>query len=489
VKLVQRGRLLRPNLHYRLIGEMALAAKVLLAVPPGCDKLEVYRVMGLRAPPLGLAWIASVLESHGHEVKIVDSPTLGLSIEDFVKIVDSWNPDVLGLSSLTPTIRLAYKAAKAAKAVDKDVKVVMGGVHATFMWREVLEECPYVDYVVLGEGEESMLRLVEALEGRGKPSEVPGIAMRNERGNAVQTGPWRPVDLERLPPPARHLLPMDRYMVFGKPVRVVHVMASRGCPYGCIFCVTSYYFGRKVRFRRVEQVLDEIAECVDEYKTKTFVFTDDELTINRKWMESFIRGLKERGLDIRWTCGARVDNVDERILAKMFSAGCTTIYFGVESGSQETINKTGKRIDLRQAEKVFEVIKKIGGSAVATFVLGFPWETVDDMRKTVKFALKLDPDYAQFTYATPYPGTPLYEVAKKYDLIVDRDWSHYTTVRPVMRGFRFTIKDVEAVFTEAYTRFYVRLKFLVRQIRLGVFKDFLKTIFNNIVLPRLRGWL
>jgi len=468
---------------------MALAAKVLLAVPPGCDKLEVYRVMGLRAPPLGLAWIASVLESHGHEVKIVDSPTLGLSIEDFVKIVDSWNPDVLGLSSLTPTIRLAYKAAKAAKAVDKDVKVVMGGVHATFMWREVLEECPYVDYVVLGEGEESMLRLVEALEGRGKPSEVPGIAMRNERGNAVQTGPWRPVDLERLPPPARHLLPMDRYMVFGKPVRVVHVMASRGCPYGCIFCVTSYYFGRKVRFRRVEQVLDEIAECVDEYKTKTFVFTDDELTINRKWMESFIRGLKERGLDIRWTCGARVDNVDERILAKMFSAGCTTIYFGVESGSQETINKTGKRIDLRQAEKVFEVIKKIGGSAVATFVLGFPWETVDDMRKTVKFALKLDPDYAQFTYATPYPGTPLYEVAKKYDLIVDRDWSHYTTVRPVMRGFRFTIKDVEAVFTEAYTRFYVRLKFLVRQIRLGVFKDFLKTIFNNIVLPRLRGWL
>jgi magnesium-protoporphyrin IX monomethyl ester (oxidative) cyclase len=445
--------------------------------------------MGLRAPPLGLAWIASVLERRGHEVKIVDSPTLGLSIGDFVKIVESWSPDVVGLSSLTPTIRLAYKAAKAVKAVDEDIKVVVGGVHATFMWREVLEECPHVDYVVLGEGEETMSQLIEALEKEAKPRGIPGIALRNESGEAVMTGPWRPVDLERLPPPARHLLPMDRYTVFDKPVRVVHIMASRGCPYGCIFCATSYYFGRRVRFRRVEQVLDEMAECIDKYKTKTFAFTDDELTINGRWFDSFLKGLRERGLDIRWTCGSRVDSVDERLLARMFSSGCTTIYFGVESGSQETIDKIGKRIDLRQAEKVFEAIRKVGGSAVATFILGFPWETVDDMKKTIKFALKLDPDYAQFTYATPYPGTPLYEMAKEHDLIVDHDWSHYTTVRPVMRGFHFGIEEVEALFKEAYTKFYVRLKFLARQIRLGLFKDFLKTIFNNIVLPRLRSWL
>ena len=130
----------------------------------------------------------------------------------------------------------------------------MGGVHATFMWREVLEECPYVDYVVLGEGEETLLQLIEALRGKAKPERISGIALRNESGEAVQTGPWRPVDLEKLPPPARHLLPMDRYTVFDKPVRVIHIMASRGCPYGCIFCATSYYFGRRVRYRRVEPV-------------------------------------------------------------------------------------------------------------------------------------------------------------------------------------------------------------------------------------------
>ncbi|MEM0217714.1 MAG: radical SAM protein [Candidatus Nezhaarchaeales archaeon] len=461
-------------------------ARVLLAVPPGCEDLEIYRVTGIKAPPLGLAWIASVLEEHGHEVKIVDSPTLGLSTSDFVKIVKSWCPEFVGLSSLTPTIKLAYKAAKAVKVVDRDIKVIIGGVHATFMWREVLNECPHVDYVVLGEGEESMLQLVECL-GKGiKPRSVLGIAMRNESGEPVCTGPWRFVNLETLPPPARHLLPMDKYTVLEKPTRVAHLMAGRGCPYGCIFCVTSYYFGRRVRFRSVENVLNEVEECVDKYKAKILIFTDDELTINRKWLESFIKGLRDRNLDVEWTCGARVDNVDENLLAKMYSSGCRAIYFGVESGSQETINRIGKRISLSQVKKVFEIVKRIGGSVVATFMLGFPWETVSDMRQTVRFALKLDPDYAQFTYVTPYPGTPLHEIAKKYNLIVDHEWSHYTTIRPVMRGFHFTLKDVETVFKEAYLRFYARLKFLAKHIKSGTFKAFLKIIFNNVILPRFR---
>ncbi|MEM1914346.1 MAG: radical SAM protein [Candidatus Nezhaarchaeales archaeon] len=466
-----------------------LMAKVLLAVPPGCEELEIYRVTGIKAPPLGLAWIASVLENHGHEVKIIDSPTLGLSTSEFAKIVKSWCPDLVGLSSLTPTIKLAYKAAKVVKAVDRNINVVIGGVHATFMWREVLNECPHVDYVVLGEGEESMPQLVECLEKGVKPRSVPGIAMRNEDGEPTCTGPWRFVDLEALPPPARHLLPMDKYTVLGKPIRVAHLMASRGCPYGCIFCVTSYYFGRRVRFRKVENVLNEVEECIDRYKARTLIFTDDEFTINRKWIESFLKGLKDRGLDVEWTCGARVDSVDERLLLKMYSSGCKAIYFGVESGSQETINKIGKRISLSQVKKVFEIIKRIGCSAVATFMLGFPWETVDDMRQTMKFALKLDPDYAQFTYVTPYPGTPLYEMAKKHNLIVDHEWSHYTTIRPVMRGFFFTLKDVETVFKEAYLRFYGRLKFLVKHIKSGTLKAFLKIIFDNVILPRLRGSL
>ena len=463
-------------------------ARVLLAVPPGCDKLEIYQSIGVRAPPLGLAWIASVLEENGHEVKILDSPTLGLSLSDFMRVVRSWSPDVVGLTALTPTIKLAYKAASAAKVANENVKVVIGGVHATFMWREVLDSCRDIDYVILGEGEYSMSKLVEAIERGVKPRHISGVALRNENGDPVCTGPWRPIDLSSLPPPARHLLPMDKYTFLDKPTRIVHMMASRGCPYGCIFCATSYYFGRRVRFRKVESVLDEVAECIDKYKTNIFVFTDDEFTINRNWIESFLRGLRERGLDIQWTCGSRVDSVDEKLLSKMYSHGCTTIYFGVESGSQETLNRIGKRISLSQVRRVFEAIRRIGGVAVATFIFGFPWETISDMKQTLKFALKLDPDYAQFTYATPYPGTPLYEIAKRQNLIVDNDWSHYTTLKPVMKGHHFTLKDVEAIFKEAYARFYLRLKFLVRQIKMRVFKDLIRTIFKNVVMPRLRGW-
>ena len=462
-------------------------ARVLLAVPPGCDKLELYQNIGVRAPPLGLAWIASILEAHGHEVKILDSPTLGLTLSDFIKAVRSWCPDVIGLTALTPTIKLAYRAARAVKAVDRDVKVVIGGVHATFMWHEVLESCPAIDYVILGEGEESMLKLVEALEKSEKPSHITGLAFRNEDGTPVSTGHWKPVNLDELPPPARHLLPMDRYTFFDKPARVVHVMASRGCPYGCIFCSTSYFFGRRVRFRNVNKVLDEIAECMDKYRTNVFVFTDDEFTINKRWINSFLNGLRERDLDITWTCGSRVDSVDERLLAKMRSRGCTTIYFGVESGSQEILNKIGKRITIEQVRKAFDIVKRVGITAVATFIFGFPWETIRDMKQTLKFALKLDPDYAQFTYATPYPGTPLYDYAKKKGLIVDHDWSHYTTLKPVMRGFHFTLRDVESIFKEAYAKFYLRIKFLAKQIKMRLFKDFIRVIFNNIIMPRFRG--
>ncbi|MCS7139642.1 MAG: B12-binding domain-containing radical SAM protein [Candidatus Nezhaarchaeota archaeon] len=464
-----------------------LTAKILLAVPPGCDKLEVYQVAGIKAPPLGLAWIASVLESHGHEVKIIDSPTLGLSITDFVNAVKSWSPSIVGLSSLTPTIKLAYKAARAVKTVDRDIKVIVGGPHATFMWHEVLNSCRDIDYVVLGEGERSMLMLVEAIERGCIPRHVQGIALRNEQGEPVCTGPWRSVDLDSIPPPARHLLPMDKYTLFDKPIRVIHLMASRGCPYGCIFCVTSYFFGRRVRYRRVDSVLDEIAECKDKYKTRTFVFTDDELTINKRWMNDFLRGLRERGLDIRWTCGSRVDTVDDELLRKMYSHGCKTIYFGVESGSQRTLERIGKRISLNQVQRVFETIRRIGGTMVATFMLGFPWETISDMKQTLKFALKLDPDYAQFTYATPYPGTPLYEMAKSHNLIVDHDWSHYTTLRPVMRGFHFTLKDLESIFREAYRRFYLRLRFMVKQVKMKAFKSLLRIVFNNVVISRLRS--
>ncbi len=204
--------------------------KVLLAVPPGIDKLELYKVLGLRAPPLGLAWIAAVLERAGHKVRIIDSPTEGIDLRAFMGEVKSWQPDVVGITAITPTVYKAYETIKAIKEYDRDLPVIMGGPHATFMYEEALSN--NVDVVVRGEGEYTTLELINVVEKYGLDpphlKAIRGLAFKD--GDQVIKTPDRPPirNLDELPPPARHLLPMDKYTIFGKPIRIVHVMASRG---------------------------------------------------------------------------------------------------------------------------------------------------------------------------------------------------------------------------------------------------------------------
>ena len=448
--------------------------RILLTLPPDIHDLEIYRITGMNAPPLGLAWIAAVLEEEGHKVKILDTPTLRLNTKEFITKVKEWKPDVIGISLQTPTAPRGYRAIAILKELLPDVPIVVGGVHPTFMYEEALNHG--ADVVVRYEGEYTMLELVNVIERYGLNEErlknIEGIAFRARDGKVIVTKP-RPLirDLDELPPPARHLLPMDKYTLFNKPIKIAHIMASRGCPYGCSFCITSYFWGRRIRFRSAKKVVDEIEDVVNKYGAKTVVFTDDELTVNRKFIYDLIRELKERGLDITFACGSRVDHVNKELLKFLYDNGCTAIYFGVESASQNTLDKIGKRIRIEQAIKVFRWVKELKGFASGSFILGFPWETLNDMKETVSFALKLDPDYAQFTVLTPYPGTPMYDFALKHNLIVDRNWEHYTTVRPVMKGFHFTVEQLGKMLIYAYRKFYLRFTFIIRELKAGRLRD------------------
>ena len=429
--------------------------------------------MGMKAPPLGLASIAAVLERAGHKVKIIDSPTLEMEEDEWLREVKSWRPDLVGLSVLTPLAPRAYRAVRLLREELPGVPIVLGGPHPTFMYKEALD-CG-ADYVVLGEGELTTLEFVETLEERGQDpgslKRVRGIAFRRD-GRVVVTQPRPPIrNLDELPWPARHLLPMERYILFGKPIRVAHVMASRGCSYGCMYCTTSYFWGRRVRFRSAENVVGEIEYLVDKYHVKYVVFADDELVLNKKFVRDYVRLMRERGLDLPFACGARVDHVNREFMKFLFGNNCVTIYFGVESAKQETLDRIGKRITVDQVRRVFEWKKELGGFAVGSFILGFPWETIDDMKRTVEFAIRLDPDYAQFTALTPYPGTPMFEYAKRHGLVEDWNWEHYTTIRPVMRGFNFTRQDLARMIKYAYRRFYLRLGFIAREIRRGRLRD------------------
>ena len=461
-----------------------MALRVLLTLPPGIHDLEIYRVTGMKAPPLGLAWIASVLEKAGHKVKIVDSPTLSLGEEEWLREVSSWKPDVVGFSLLTPTAPRGYRAARLLKAKMPEVLVIAGGPHPTYMFEEALKNS--IDIVVRGEGEYTTLELVQVLEKYGYDEErlkkVKGIAFRSRKGGIITTPLREPIlDLDELPWPARHLLPMDKYTLFGKPIRLAHIMASRGCPYGCIYCITSYFWGRRIRFRSARNVADEIEHVVSKYRAEYLVFTDDELTAGRKFLYDLVGELKKRGIDLPFACGARVDHLTRDYLRFLYKNNCAAIYVGVESASQETLNRIGKKITLEQARRVFEWKHEIGGFMAASFILGFPWETIEDMKKTVDFAIKLDPDYAQFTVLTPYPGTPLYSYALRHGLIEDWNWEHYTTIRPVMRGFQFTRKQLGRMLKYAYRRFYLRPSFLFRELRAGRLRDLLGVLSREIV--------
>lgn len=462
--------------------------KVLLTLPPEVHKLEIYKVTGMSAPPLGLAYIGAVLENAGHKVKIIDSPTLKISFQDWISEVKSWDPDIVGISMLTPLAPKGYVAAKLVKEeLGNDVIVIAGGPHPTYMYEEALSN--NIDIVVRGEGEYTTLELVNAIEKHGLNKNVlkniKGIAFRDDSGKAVVTPP-RPFiqNLDELPWPARHLLPMDKYTLFGKPIRIAHVMASRGCPYGCIYCITSYFWGRRIRFRSAKNVADEVEFLVNKYKANHIAFSDDDLVINKRFVREFIDEIKKRGLDITFSCGSRVNHINKEILKTLYDNGCTALYFGVESASQETLDRIGKRITLEQAERVFKWVKELKGFALGSFILGFPWETIDDMKKTVDFAIKLDPDYAQFTALTPYPGTPLFEYAKKYNLIEDWNWEHYTTVKPVMRGFHFTRKELGKMIKYAYRKFYLRSKFIIRELKAGRLKD-----LSGVLMREIFSWM
>ncbi|RLE49825.1 MAG: B12-binding domain-containing radical SAM protein [Candidatus Methanomethylicota archaeon] len=460
--------------------------KVLLVNPPTTADIETARVIGLKAPPLGLAYLAAVLEKNGYDVKILDAPVLDYTFEDVKREVRSYDPDVVGVTSTTPTIYDAIRTVNAAKEAKPEVFTIIGGPHPTFMPEETLSMSPKLDAVAIGEGEMTLLELVKSLENNQPIEDVKGLAFR--KGDEIRFTPKRPFieDLDSLPFPARHLLPMERYMVFGKQTLLANIMSSRGCPYNCIFCSSSLMFGKKFRGRSPGNVVDEIEELVDKYKVKHIEFADDNFTFDQKRAINIAKEILRRGLNIAFACGARVDNLSRELLYWLKKAGCNMIYVGIESGVQRVLNALRKGIKIEQIVKAVKMIKEVGIEVTGSFVIGAPGETREDVKQTIKFAKKLDLDFAQFTVITPYPGTYIYEYAKREGLLLTNDWSKYTTVKPVMRTKELSAEELERLVAEAYRSFYLRLGFIYKQIRKGRL-PLIMLVLKNYLIPSKRA--
>ena len=399
--------------------------KTLLITPP----IAKIRVAFHQSPslPLGLAYIAAVLDQ-SHNVKILDNYLENLDKEELKKRIHLVKPEIVGITSDSFSFSYAGEIANAVKEVDKNIITVMGGPHAN-----VFPDAPLkhdsIDISVYGEGELTVIELWNKIEKGESLKDVKGIGYKNN--DKIVINPPRELikNLDELPFPARHLFPMDRYERREKQyldnIEPIDWMnTSRGCVFNCTFCDTREIFGI-YRFRSPENIVDECELLVNKYGIKGVYFREALFTLNKKRVLGICSELKERGLDIVWACDSRIDTIDKEMLKSMKDAGCRTVWFGIESGTQEILDYLHKGITVHQIKDIVKLSKECGMKVGGSFMIGIPGETIYQMHKTINFACELRP-YLDFAWFAAYLGIPksqLYLYSKENNLI-DEDFGN-----------------------------------------------------------------
>lgn len=442
-----------------------------------------YKFLGVVAPSLGIGYIAAVLEQNNYDVDVLDSSALELSYDEIGEEMLKRNPDIVSISALTPTIGAALDAADKIKNVKPDTIVVLGGYHPTFEYENLLKEEENIDVIVRGEGEYTMLELVQKIESEGDLKDVQGLAFIDDTSEdkTIIVTPDRPPiqDLDELPFPAFHLFPMEKYKILNITTNVATIITTRGCPMQCSFCSSAALHGKHLRRRSYENVVDEIEMRLQEQNIDTIAFMDDTFTLDVKFVKNFCEEIKRRGLKFWWGCTSRVDTLSEELLEMMKDAGCITIFMGVESADQQMLDKMNKNITVRKTMNAFKLARKVGIRTIASCVIGMPEDTRESMKKTIDFVSSLKPNYALFSLATPYPGTRFYKETFEKNLIKIRDWSKYTLINPILETIDCSKDDLRSIQKKAFIKFYIRPGYLISQTRQDGMV-LVKTIFGVI---------
>lgn len=421
-------------------------------------------------PPLGLASIAAVLEGENYQAEILDANALQLSESEIAEEIG--NVDITGITAMTPFINSAIKVAKEIKKEKPGSTVIVGGAHVTVLPEETLSNVPEIDIIVRGEGEETVVELYNALKSGISLQNVRGITYR-DNGRVIST-PMRPpiADLDSLPFPAYHLLPLHRYKLHpphGRKLPFMAILTSRGCPYNCIFC-SKPIFGRKVRSQSPQRIASEVEYLEEKFKVKEIAFYDDIFTLDKKRIAKLAEEFKQRNLNLPWTCETRVDLVTEELLKAMKEAGCYMIAYGIESGNQTILDNLRKKITIAQVRKAIKMTHDIGIQSIGYFMLGSPGETPATIRQTIDFANYLPLDFAQFSVTIPFPGTDLYNLYLKQG-IGNENWDNfvYANLRsisaPVFETASLSKGDLQKWSKTAYREFYLRFSYIWERLR------------------------
>ena len=389
--------------------------------------------------PLGLTYLSAfVNDPQRIEVRILNCGDDTLSHASVIETIRQEKPHVVGATVYTYQANEILSFLKAVKQIDRSILTVIGGPHPTAVPAETARDAS-VDVVVRGEGEITFKSLIDRFEKKENYDDLDGIAfLRN--GKVIVNKPRDFIDdLDTLPLPMWQDLPIHTYNSpeYGHPrmnkKNFMNMIATRGCPYQCIFCGAANVWGRKVRKHSPARIVEEVRILHQEYGVHSLRFADSTFTIDRNWIFEFCDILQSLDMDVAWSANARANTIDEQILVEMKKAKCMTLSIGVESGDENVLRINKKHQDLNQVKLAFQAMRKVGIFSSAYFMIGCLGETKESIKKTREFALELDPDQVSVSaYATPYPGTEFYDIAKKEAKIEDVPWEKFHHSRNII---------------------------------------------------------
>jgi radical SAM superfamily enzyme YgiQ (UPF0313 family) len=368
---------------------------------------------------------------------------------------------------MTPTISTAMSIARHLKQATPDLTIILGGAHATLLPDETLATTPEIDIIVRGEGEETIIELLQALEDKQPLDNISGISYR-ANGKVLSTATRTTnIDMDSLPFPAYHLLPWQKYKPHpphGLASPFAAIVTSRGCPYHCAYC-SKPVFGSKFRAQSPERVVEEVAYLQEKFGVKEVAFYDDVFTLDKKRAHAIAEAIIRKGIKIFWTCEARVNLVDKDLLRHMKLAGCYAIAYGIESASPEILQSLHKDITLEQVEEAVRSSREAGLQVIGYLMLGSPGETPETIRQTIEFAKKLKIDFAQFSVTTPFPATELYNLYMQ-ERQNEIPWESFvyagsdSQMTPVFESSSLSRNDLKYWTRRAYREFYLRPAYL-----------------------------
>ncbi len=459
--------------------------KILLISPPQGLSTEHIEAPKFQVHPLGLLYIAGVLEKSSYNVSILDAFSFGKSLEEIKNKIVDFMPDIVGITAMTLMACDAYEVAKTVKQINRATVVVMGGPHATAMHEEVLN-IGDIDIAILGEGENCMLEICDSIEKKNDFNTIKGIVFKSN-GMITKTDSRLKFDeLDKIPFPAYHLLTdfkdYNPPPHWGKRGKFASIITSRGCPYDCSFCSVTRSWGKKYRYRSPENVISEIEYLNDNCGVSFLSFRDSIATLHKSRLIDICKGILEKGLKIRWNCNARTNEVDLELLSWMKRAGCKSIFYGIESGNEQILSqfKGLKKDDIRQA---ISITDKVGIEPHGFFMFGLPGETKESMSETIAFAKSLKLHTAGFTTVTPFPGSRLWDYSLDHNLLLTMDWNEYNLKgRPVSKYVNLSSDDILDAQKKAFREFYLRPKIIYYQLKnIKSFNDLASYVHEAII--------